>query len=159
MFSTLSSYIWGDETQEPETRSDTGVVRAPSPDDWVLLGETSTPAPGNLSPALPPLPGDSSPAESSSASSEAGEDAVVTAAPEPAPATRQRHSTTAVTRSEKRSIKLARLEKQKNSGKALTSKSLNKHNKSLYANVSNKRPTKHNMNIKMAGANKNLKQC
>ena len=168
MFSTLSSYIWGEETQSEALvpASTTEVVkktRDPSPDDWILVGESSGPAPGNLAGGLPPLPGDSTPSQSSSASSEAGD--VLAVAPEPAavnPAVKQRSHTSVanVTKKEMKSIKSSQLIKQKNSGKALTSKALNKHNKTVYANTSNKKQhVKHNLNIKMAGANKNLKQC
>ena len=170
MFSTLSSYIWGEETQSeqvaPASVNEEVVkkTRDPSPDDWILVGESSAPAPGNLAGGLPPLPGDSTPSQSSSASSEAGD--VVAVAPEPAavgPGVKHRsHCSVAnVTKKEMKSIKSSQLIKQKNSGKALTSKALNKHNKTVYANnTNNKRHhVKQNLNIKMAGANKNLKQC
>lgn len=165
MFSTLSSYIWGDETETaaPAVTEEAAVkaVRDPSPDDWILVGESSGPAPGNLSGGLPPLPGDSTPSQSSSNSSEAG-DAV--AAAEPAAAAvgvkhRSHCSVANVTKKEMKGIKSSQLIKQKNSGKALTSKALNKHNKTVYANNSKKHHVKQNLNIKMAGANKNLKQC
>ena len=93
MFSSLSSYIWGEETQNgqgqefnPTLPDNVKASRDQSPDDWVLVGETASPAPGNLTGALPPLPGNSTPSQSSSASSEAGDNEAVMAeaAPEPA---------------------------------------------------------------------------
>lgn len=170
MFSTLSSYIWGEETQAEAPLNEEGAVaktaRDPSPetgDDWILVGDSSAPAPGNLSGGLPPLPGDSTPSQSSSNSSEAGD--VVAVAPEPAAmASGVRHrshtSVANATKKEMKSIKSSQLIKQRNSCKALTSKALNKHNKTIYNNANNKKQqAKQNLNMKMAGANKNLKQC
>ena len=69
MFSTLSTYIWGGESETgedavlqppPSPSRDQKMLREESPvdcNDWVLVGETSNPAPGNLAGALPPLPG------------------------------------------------------------------------------------------------------
>jgi len=174
MFSTLSSYIWGEENegiaqQECPPSSPSKVARDPSPDDWVLVGETAGPAPGNLAGGLPPLPGDSTPSQSSSSSSVAGDvsieaDEAVMSGPEPASIVsgRQRHPTTSVSQTAKkelRTIKSAQLVRQKNSGKALTSKALNRANKTVYSHGNKKQQFRQNLNIKMAGANKNLKQC
>ena len=102
MFSTLSSYIWGEETEGvaqqecPPSSSPSKVTRDQSPDDWVLVGETSGPAPGNLAGGLPPLPGDSTPSQSSSSSSVAGDvveadESVMSSGPEPASIVASRH--------------------------------------------------------------------
>ena len=174
MFSTLSSYIWGEEAQDGSapvpvvTTPGVKPVRDTSPDDWVLVGETSSPAPGNLAGALPPLPGDSTPVSQSSSSSqsEAGDvDMDVVAAVAPAAVVtspRQRHSITqhqAPRKETLKHVKSAQLVKQKKSGKALTSKALNRANKTVYSAGNKKHQFKQNLNIKMAGANKNLKQC
>ena len=166
MFSSLSSYIWGEgeEAAAPEAGPRPQVTtRDPSPDDWVLVGESSSPAPGNLGGCLPPLPGDSvSSSATSSACSEAGDSAEVA---EPAPvvaASRQRQPASLSQQAAKRELrreKSAQLVKQKNSGKALTSKALNRTNKTVYSSANKKQQFRQNLNLKMAGANKNLKQC
>ena len=56
-------------------------------------------------------------------------------------------------------VKSAQITKQKTSGKAMSSKALNRNNKALFASGSKKHVTRQSFNIKMAGANKNLKQC
>jgi len=177
MFSSLSSYIWGEETQNgqgqdfnPTLPDNVKASRDQSPDDWVLVGETASPAPGNLTGALPPLPGNSTPSQSSSASSEAGDNeaVMVEAAPEPAAVvavTPSRHRQASVSiasyqaKKELKCVKSAQLLKQKNTGKALTSKALNRSNKTVYNQKSKKHQFRQNLNLKMAGANKNLKQC
>lgn len=168
MFSTLSSYIWGEEEEAgaPETANRPEAIRDPSPDDWVLVGESPIPAPGNLGGCLPPLPGDSSSAQTSSASSEVGDnEAEVTEVAEPGPvatASRQRQPASLGQQAVKRELrreKSAQLVKQRNSGKALTSKALNRANKTVYSSAHKKQQVKQNLNLKMAGANKNLKQC
>jgi len=167
MFSTLSSYIWGGEEQAGE-ESGAPPVRAPhspreaSPDDWVLVGETSNPAPGNLTGALPPLPGDSTPSQSSTNSSEAGDlEAVET--PGPVAGRQRGHQQSSVVqqaaRKELETVRSAQLVKQKHSGKALTSKALARKNKTVYSAGNKKQIWRQNPNLKMAGANKNLKQC
>lgn len=164
MFSSLSSYIWGEgeEVAAPEAGPRPQVSRDPSPDDWVLVGESSNPAPGNLGGCLPPLPGDSASSATSSASSEAGDSAEVA---EPGPvvaASRQRQPASLSQQAAKRELrreKSAQLVKQKNSGKAMTSKALNRANKTVYSSAHKKQQFRQNLNLKMAGANKNLKQC
>lgn len=60
-----------------------------------------------------------------------------------------------------RAARSAQLTKQKSSGKAMSSKALNRTNKVALgaANSGKKYASRHCFNIKMAGANKNLKQC
>jgi len=53
-----------------------------------------------------------------------------------------------------KSLKSAQICRQRNSGKALSSKSLNRSNKAV-----RRESIKYNMSIKAAGFNKNLKQC
>lgn len=53
-----------------------------------------------------------------------------------------------------KSLKSAQICRQRNSGKALSSKSLNRSNKAV-----RRESIKYNMSIKSAGFNKNLKQC
>jgi len=167
MFSSLSSYIWGEgeEAGAPEAGPRPQVTRDPSPDDWVLVGESPSPAPGNLGGCLPPLPGDSSSSATSSACSEAGDNTEVIEVAEPGPvaaASRQRQPASLSQQAAKRELrreKSAQLVKQRNSGKALTSKALNRANKTVYSSAHKKQQFRQNLNLKMAGSNKNLKQC
>lgn len=166
MFSTLSSYIWGgEEGREEEIPPSPGLQdkmpRSPSPDDWVLVGETSNPAPGNLGGALPPLPGDSTPSQSSSNSSEAGDLETVESSGPVVGRQRAHQGSEAqlAVRKEQESIRSAQLVRQKHSGKALTSKALKRKNKTVYSQGNKKQIWRQNPNLKMAGANKNLKQC
>jgi len=167
MFSSLSSYIWGGEAETGEERTPSPARQASSPrerspDDWVLVGETSNPAPGNLAGALPPLPGDNTPSQSSSNSSEAGDVEVVEAAGPLAGRQRGHHQGTVAqqaARKELETVRSAQLGRQKHSGKALTSKALKRKNQTVYSQGNKKQIWKQNPNLKMAGANKNLKQC
>jgi len=164
MFSTLSSYIWGGEGETEEGGSPPArpahTPREPSPDDWVLVGETSNPAPGNLTGALPPLPGDSTPSQSSSNTSEAGDLEVVESAG-PLAGRQRGHQQSAVVqqaaRKELETVRSAQLVKQKHSGKALTSKALARKNKTVYSPGNKKQICRQNPNLKTAG--KQLKQC
>ena len=174
MFSTLSSYIWGEETQDgagvdtPPSLPAPAPARDQSPDDWVLVGESHGPAPGDLGGALPPLPGSASSSETSSV---AGEEPAPAAAAEteaaalPLAAPRHMHRAAVriaqqAARREQRTVAAAQLTRQRNSGKALTSKALNRSNKAVYGHAgSKKQQCRQNLNIKTAGANKNLKQC
>ena len=62
-------------------------------------------------------------------------------------------------RKEQEAIRSAQLVRQKHSGKALTSKALKRKNKTVYSQGNKKQIWRQNPNLKMAGANKNLKQC
>ena len=175
MFSTLSSYIWGEETQDgagvdtPTSLPATApAARDQSPDDWVLVGESHGPAPGDLGGALPPLPGSASSSETSSVAGEESAPAAETeteAAALPLAAPRHMHRAAVriaqqAARREQRTVAAAQLTRQRNSGKALTSKALNRSNKAVYGHAGNKKQQcRQNLNIKTAGANKNLKQC
>jgi len=169
MFSSLSSYIWGGEEgtgpgeeSPPAPVRGAAVLREASPDDWVLVGETSNPAPGNLGGALPPLPGDSTPSQSSSNSSEAGDVESVESAGPVAGRQRAHHQGTVAQQAVKKeleSVRSGQLIKQKHSGKALTSKALKRKNKTVYSQGNKKQIWRQNPSLKMAGANKNLKQC
>ena len=175
MFSTLSSYIWGEETQDGAgvdtppslpAPAPAAAARDQSPDDWVLVGESHGPAPGDLGGALPPLPGSASSSETSSVAGEEPAPAAVTeAAALPLAAPRHMHRAAVriaqqAARREQRTVAAAQLTRQRNSGKALTSKALNRSNKAVYGHAGNKKQQcRQNLNIKTAGANKNLKQC
>lgn len=175
MFSTLSSYIWGEETQDGADVDTPPSLPAPapaaaardqSPDDWVLVGESHGPAPGDLGGALPPLPGSASSSETSSVAGEESAPAAETeAAALPLAAPRHMHRAAVriaqqAARREQRTVAAAQLTRQRNSGKALTSKALNRSNKAVYGHAGNKKQQcRQNLNIKTAGANKNLKQC
>ena len=177
MFSTLSSYIWGEETQDgagvdtpTSLPAPAAAARDQSPDDWVLVGESHGPAPGDLGGALPPLPGSASSSETSSVAGEESAPAPAAAAETEAaalPLAAPRHMHRAAVRiaqqaarREQRTVAAAQLTRQRNSGKALTSKALNRSNKAVYGHAGNKKQQcRQNLNIKTAGANKNLKQC
>lgn len=174
MFSTLSTYIWGGEDQtgedsalQPPASPSRGskTVREASPDDcndWVLVGETSNPAPGNLAGALPPLPGPHTPSLSSS-SSEAGDLEVVEAGAPLAARQHRAHQQGSLVQQavkrELRSVRSAQRGEHRQGGKALTSKALKRKNNTVYSQGNKKQIWKQNPNLKMAGANKNLKQC
>ena len=157
MFSSISSYIWGQEGAPEEGGEAVALppspLRDPSPsgEEWVLVG--NQPAPGSLS-GLDPLPPSSS--NPSSASSEAGED--------PEGQLGHSESTRVPIRAghdasiSLKNLRAAQLSRQKNTGKALSSKALKRGNKAV---IPGKRREvgKYNMSIKAAGFNKNLKQC
>ena len=158
--------LWGEEqdssAQVPIPRRD----ESPAGDDWVLVGGSS-PAPGDLG-GLEPLRTPASSTNSSnlpsSSASEAGDDEVV----EPEPATtrvvNQRPNTApnrldALAVAEAKCLKSAQLEKQRTTGKTLSSKALKRTNNSRHAEVGKRASSKRtNFPIKMAG-NRNLKQC
>lgn len=72
MFSSLSTMLWGEET-ETATEASGPLPRSESPagEDWVLVGAGPGPAPGDLGALEPLQPSGSTPP--SSAASEAGE--------------------------------------------------------------------------------------
>lgn len=178
MLSSLSSYLWGGEqpetTTETTTPPDTPPVSArdSSPagsDDWVLVG----PSPRQL--------GLGSLGRTSRDVSRPEEDLSVEATVEPVQDTmdtaedlleednatnqaaiRTREPAT-VTQSlgapQAKLLKSAQLTRQRTSGKALSSKSLKRSNKAVMAQGSRKSINRNNFPMKMAGANKNLKQC
>lgn len=126
---------------------------SPALQDWVLVGPCS-PAPGDLG-SLEPLVGDSS--DTSGSPSEAGEvPEAASAVPRANRAPANRIDT--LSAKEVKSAKSAQLVKQRNSGKSLSSKSLNRANKCSLVEAGQRRVTRSNFNIKMAG-NRNLKQC
>jgi len=169
MFSSISSYIFGgEEAQTPQTQVEE--ARAPRDhsaegEDWVLVGDAPGPAPGDLGAALPALPalpsGASSPSGSSTSSNngdaEPMEDSV------PVAARHRAHHPTALAqqaaKKEFQHVKSAQITKQKTSGKAMSSKALNRTNKAVFASTTKKYATRQSFNLKMAGSNKNLKQC
>jgi len=171
MFSSISSYIWGGEGEAASDEASPNVLatppRSPSPsgDDWVMVGPT--PAPGDLTGALTPLPatpaslsGTSTPA--SSEESEAEE--IGSTAQPPMVINRGRPNdpaarVQALISEEEKQERQSQIQKQKNSGKALSSKALKRSNKAIMADQGKKAAFRQNFNIKMAGNNKNLKQC
>jgi len=60
---------------------------------------------------------------------------------------------------ELKQVKQSQIQKQRTTGKALSSKALKRNNKAMMAEQGKKSVTRQNFNIKMAGNNKNLKQC
>jgi len=155
MFSSISNMIWGEEEAvshpAPAPRSESPVLQ-----DWVLVGPSS-PAPGDLASLEPLRPGSSTPPSvPSSASSEVGEEAEATMVPRERPHPPSRLD--ALAAEEVKSSKSAQLVKQRNSGKSLSSKALNRSNKCVLAETGKRGVSRSNFNIKMAG-NKNLKQC
>jgi len=170
MFSSLSSYIWGSESEEsvevPVVTPTLPGRRSPSPDDWVLVGPT--PAPGNLAGTLEPLPVSPSSSGTATPDSSEEEDSVMADVIEEEPSTdiinrgRPNNPATRVqslATAELKQVKQSQIAKQRNTGKALSSKALNRNNKAIMAAHGKKQMLKQNFNIKMAGNNKNLKQC
>ena len=190
MLSSLSSYIWGaspaeEDAQRPQDAA-AAAARDASPvpeDDWVMVGKSAA-APGNLHlgslvPGTPTLPGS---LPSSSSASEVGDDggdeeaAAAAAEPEPAAAARrhqqgprpqqpasavQQLSHGALSPASAKTVRSAQLSRQRNSGKALSSKALKRNNLAVMTQGGGKKSvaSRHNFSIKMAGSNKNLKQC
>lgn len=155
--------LWGDcesvsSTGSEETSSTPPLPRSHSPaeEDWVLVGP-SPPAPGDLQAGLQPLsPPSSTPSEVAEVEGEP-------AGPTSVNRGRQTHPPTsrldALAAKEAKSNKSAQLVKQRNSGKTLSSKAIKRSNKSLLAEAGKRGVARANFPIKMAGTNKNLKQC
>lgn len=168
MFSSLSSYIWGEENTEEQNTTATPTPAARTPRDqspegeeWVLVGGTPNPAPGNLSGVLSLPSGASTPSGSSSSSDIEEVEPMEASIPVVTNRHRTHHPTALAQQAAKKEfqqVKSAQITKQKSSGKAMSSKALNRNNKTLFSG-SKKHVTRQSFNIKMAGANKNLKQC
>jgi len=168
MLSSLSSYIWGqDNLQEqdvtgPPTTVHTHRDHSPAGEDWVLVGGGPAPAPGDLEGGLP-LPSAESSPSISSCSSDVGDGEPMEPSETCSPNNMTTvHPTTLAQRAAKKqfqSVKSAQIIKQKNYGKNNSSKALNRNNKALFVCGSKKQVTRQNFNIKMAGSNKNIKQC
>jgi len=169
MFSSISSYIWGGEAASAEEAAPNALAtppRSPSPsgEDWVMVGPT--PAPGDLTGALEPLPGTPSSLSGTStpASTEESEAEEVGSTAQPLVVNRGRPNdpaarVQALVTQEVKQVRQSQIQKQKNTGKALSSKALKRTNKSIMAEHGKKAAFRQNFNIKMAGSNKNLKQC
>ncbi len=154
MFTSISSYIWG-ENREEEPSVPAHRPSSPVGEDWVLVG--TQPAPGNLG-SLDPLPS----LTPSSNSSEAGDEVLDDLQTDEDVALGHDHARVPVRARQDQAVALkslrsAQISKQKNSGKALSSKALKRSNKAVMS--SRKETAKYNMPIKSAGLNKNLKQC
>lgn len=173
MLSSLVGYIWGGEEQPADaTPPDTPPVsaRSQSPageDDWELVGSPT----GQLG-----LGSLSTPREETVVREEKDEELELESGTETgsengsiaetatngeagrsrAPANINRSLGTPQAKLQK----TAQLTRQRSSGKAISSKSLKRSNKnSLVVGNNRKSVNRTNFNIKMAGANKNLKQC
>jgi len=168
MLSSLSSYIWGPDNAEEQ---DVAVLpptvqtprdKSPAGDDWVLVGGPPVPVPGDLVGELP-LPSEDSSPSVSSRSSDVG-DVEPMEPSETCEPNNQRtvHHTALVQQAAKKqfqSVKSAQITKQKNYSKNISTKALNRNNKALFVCGSKKQVARQSFNIKMAGSNKNLKQC
>jgi len=163
MLSSLSSYIWGpDNLEEQDVLSPPPRDQSPAGDDWVLVGGVPVPAPGDLEGGLPLPSGESSPSISSCSSDVGDVDPMEPREAYSTKIVRIVHPSTLVHQGAKKqfkSVKSAQITKQKNFGKAISSKALNRNNQVLFVCGRKKKVTHQSFNIKMAGANKNLKQC
>jgi len=168
MFSSISSYIWGaEETSEEATPNVLSTPpRSPSPsiDDWEMVGPS--PAPGDLTGALEPIPSPTASLSGTStpASAEESETEEIGSTAQPIVINRGRANNPAarvqaLVSEEVKQVRQSQIHKQKNSGKALSSKALKRTNKAIMAEHGKKSAYRQNFNIKMAGNNKNLKQC
>lgn len=158
MFNSISSYIWGEEQETAPTSSSPPRDPSPVPEDWVLVGPQHSSAPGNLG-ALRPLP-PVTPSESSN-SSESGEE-LNPSDESPLGARQQQQQPVRAAPDNRVSLKnlrSAQISKQKNSGKALSSKALARSNMTVIGGRKKDHKKFNNMSIKSAGMNKNLKQC
>jgi len=163
MLSSLSSYIWGDDNlEEQDVLGLRPRDQSPAGEDWVLVGGANVPAPGDLVCGLS-LPSEESSPSISSCSSDVGDMDPIERSETCSPNIRRTvHPTTLVHQAAKKqfqSVKSAQITKQKNFRKAISSKALNRNNKVLFVFGSKKHVTCQSFNIKMAGSNKNLKQC
>lgn len=175
MLSSLTSYLWGGEQPEAETNTppDTPPTSArdsspASSDDWVLVGPSSRQL------------GLGSLGRTSRDISRPDEDLIVEVAVEQVQDTLEaqeevlQEDSTANPSIQVREpatvsnslgappaklLKSAQLTRQRTSGKALSSKSLKRSNKAVMAQGNRKSIPRNNFPMKMAGANKNLKQC
>lgn len=170
MLSSLSSYLWGAEQTEDASPPDTppASARDESPaneDDWVLVG----PSPrqlglgslGRTSRDVSRPEEDLCDETSVEAVQETLEELVEeTAANQGSVRTRDPATVSqSLGVPPAKLLRAAQLTRQRNSGKALSSKSLKRSNKAVMQQSSRKNITRNNFPIKMAGANKNLKQC
>jgi len=168
MLSSLTSYLWGaDQTQDGTSPPDTppASARDESPaneDDWVLVG----PGPRQLGLGslgrqsrdvsrpeedVPGVPAVQETLEEMVEENNTNQGAVRTRDPTTVAQNLQAPPA--------KLLKAAQLTRQRNSGKALSSKSLKRSNKAVMVQGSRKNSSRNNFPIKMAGANKNLKQC
>lgn len=177
MLSSLVGYIWGGEEQPTDaTPPDTPPVsaRSHSPageDDWELvgsptsqlgLGSLSTPREeaGDTSVVRDEKDEDLELESRTEAESENGSISEMATNGEAGRSRVPANINRSLGTPQAKLQKTAQLTRQRSSGKAISSKSLKRSNKNSLV-VGNKRKTinRTNFNIKMAGANKNLKQC
>jgi len=165
MFSSISSYIWGGEEETaaavPPAAASSSPPRDPSPvpEDWVLVGGQHSTAPGNLG-ALRPLPPVSPASSNSSESGEEPNHHPPEEVESPLGARQQQPiRASPENRVSLKSLRSAQISKQKNSGKALSSKALARNNMTVICGKKKEQKKFNNMSIKSAGMNKNLKQC
>lgn len=167
MLSSISSYIWGgnpdvvsvDDALPPPRRPRD---ESPAAEDWEFVG--NQPAPGSLS-GLDPLP-PLTPSSNSEVSSAYGDHEYQPSAVEPLDGVGQDYNNTRVpvraghdlTAVGIKGLKASQLCRQRQSGKALSSKAIKRSNKAVMCGRK-QQTAKYNMPIKAAGMNKNLKQC
>lgn len=174
MLSSLTSYLWGGEEPtatvlETDTPPDTPLASVSSAigaeEDWVLVG----PTPGQLNLGSLTNPRESGQSEDleivSNVDEASSENGSIEEQERPrnneagqsrVPATFTQSVGTPLVKL----MKTAQLTRQRTSGKAMSSKSLNRSNKTVMAtNRNRKAAARQNFQVKMAGANKNLKQC
>jgi hypothetical protein len=185
MFSSISSYIWGGESEaEGGLQQETNGLNQPTPAPTKAVADRprttpsrrqkqqqrdqsphngddwvligNEPSPGNLSgDALHPLP------PVSAGSSVNGDQVVSDLSPDSAtrvPVPRQAPELDTLQQKEK-CLHQAQLSKQRNTHKALSSKALKRSNKAVTSSGRKQNYSKFNLPIKSAGLNKNLKQC
>jgi len=175
MMSSLSTIIWGgsyDEENTPAPPTTTIHWREDSPedDDWVVVGRVAQ-APGTLAGTfqLPTLDTESStPLSLSPPPSEVGDETMeniedpVEAAPDNLNTTRAGNPRTAVkitAKAEQKHIKSAQIAKQRYRAKTSGRKMLRRSNQTAMANGRSRSIGRKSFQIRMAGANRNLKQC
>jgi hypothetical protein len=174
MLSSLTSYLWGGEEPTatgletdtpPDTPLDSVSTVSTAEEDWVLVG----PTPGQLNLGSLTNPRESRQSEDLETISNVDE-----ASSENGSIEEQERSTNSGSGQSRvpatftqsvgtplvKLMKTAQLTRQRTSGKAMSSKSLNRSNKTVMAtNRNRKGAARQNFQVKMAGANKNLKQC
>jgi len=163
MLSSLSYYIWGggEEQQQEEEVEDTPTQEdlAPTPEgDWILVGPTQGPL--DLGCLSRPRETIEEKEEEDRVDETGSEDGSIEENKEGennrCPATFGQGLGTPPAKL----LKTAQLTRQRTSGKVMSSKSLARTNKAVMVTGSNRKSvSRHNFRLKMAGSNKNLKQC
>lgn len=175
MMSSLSTIIWGESSNEentpgPPTTTIHWKEDSPDDDDWVVVGRVAQ-SPGTLGGTFslpPPDTRSSTPLSLSPPCSEIGDDTMenidelVEAAPNNLNTNRSGNPRTVgkmTGNAEQKQFKSAQIAKQRYRAKTSSRKMLKRSNQTAMANGRSRSIGRKAFQFKMAGANRNLKQC